>query len=87
MDATGPSPRGSPPVAWANHSVARPRRASQFVSRRNKIRSSHPLSSVKLAAGQTVTAGDEKNVEMTLDFTAVCGSQAQQMLDGRIDVD
>eukprot|EP00959_Pyramimonas_sp_CCMP1952_P450659 9435790-Pyramimonas_sp.AAC.1 len=24
---------------------------------------------------------------MTLDFTAVCGSQTQQMLDGRIDFD
>eukprot|EP00959_Pyramimonas_sp_CCMP1952_P318811 6670639-Pyramimonas_sp.AAC.1 len=75
MDVTGPSFRGRPPVAWANNSVARPRRASQSVSRRNKICSGHPLISVcahaKPAAGPTVPAGEE-NVDVTLDFTAVC---------------
>eukprot|EP00959_Pyramimonas_sp_CCMP1952_P054451 1138619-Pyramimonas_sp.AAC.1 len=55
MDATGPSPRGCPPVAWANDFVARPPCASQSVSRRNNMCSKRPLSSVKPAAGQTAT--------------------------------
>eukprot|EP00959_Pyramimonas_sp_CCMP1952_P445444 9326326-Pyramimonas_sp.AAC.1 len=85
MGVTGPSLRGRPPVDWANNFVARPRRASQFVSRRNKICSGHPLVSVcthaRPAAGPTVTAGEE-NLDMTLDFTAVCGSQTEQIIDG-----
>eukprot|EP00959_Pyramimonas_sp_CCMP1952_P402669 8437890-Pyramimonas_sp.AAC.1 len=60
MDVTGPSPRGRPPVAWANSFVARPRRASQSVSRRINLCSDHRLVSVckhtAPAAGPTATA-------------------------------
>eukprot|EP00959_Pyramimonas_sp_CCMP1952_P209930 4392410-Pyramimonas_sp.AAC.1 len=90
MDVTGPSLRGRPPVAWANNFVARPRRASQSVSGRNRMCSEHPLVSVcthaKPASGPTVTAGEE-NLHMTLDFTAVCGSQTEQIIGGKINLD
>eukprot|EP00959_Pyramimonas_sp_CCMP1952_P375517 7864769-Pyramimonas_sp.AAC.1 len=49
-DATGPSPRGRPPVAWADRFVARPARESKSASRRNRICSDHPLSVVKPVA-------------------------------------
>eukprot|EP00959_Pyramimonas_sp_CCMP1952_P349665 7326669-Pyramimonas_sp.AAC.1 len=83
MDATVPSPRGRPLVARADDFVARPPRTSQSVSRRNKICCKHPLSSVKPAAGQTATTGDEMNANMALDFTAVCGSPPSRCLTGR----
>eukprot|EP00959_Pyramimonas_sp_CCMP1952_P353047 7396384-Pyramimonas_sp.AAC.1 len=54
-DATGPSPRGRPPVAWADQLVARPARQSKSASRRNKICSKHPLCIVKPVAGQAET--------------------------------
>eukprot|EP00959_Pyramimonas_sp_CCMP1952_P236253 4937561-Pyramimonas_sp.AAC.1 len=90
MDVTGPNLRGRPPVAWANIFVARPPRASQSVSRRNRMCSEHTLVSVctraKPAAGPTVTAGEE-NLHMTLDFTAVCGTQTEQIIGGKIAFD
>eukprot|EP00959_Pyramimonas_sp_CCMP1952_P236254 4937562-Pyramimonas_sp.AAC.1 len=90
MDVAGPSHRGRPPVAWANSFVARPRRASQSASRRNNLCSEHPLVSVcthaKPASGPTVTAGGE-NLDITLDFTAVCGSKTEQIIDGKINLD
>eukprot|EP00959_Pyramimonas_sp_CCMP1952_P426611 8934963-Pyramimonas_sp.AAC.1 len=49
--------------------------------------SNHLLNSVKPVAGQTATTGYEGLANMTLHFTAVCGYQTQQMLDGRFDFD
>eukprot|EP00959_Pyramimonas_sp_CCMP1952_P412442 8643035-Pyramimonas_sp.AAC.1 len=82
MDITGPSLRGRPPVAWANNFVARRRRASQSVSRLLMSVCTH----ARPAAGPSVTAGGE-NVDITPDFTAVCGSQTEQIIDGRINLD
>eukprot|EP00959_Pyramimonas_sp_CCMP1952_P222299 4647548-Pyramimonas_sp.AAC.1 len=70
--------------------LARPRRASQSVSRRINLCSEHRLDSVRThaepAAGATVTAGEE-NLHLTFDFTAVCGSKTEQIIDGRINFD
>eukprot|EP00959_Pyramimonas_sp_CCMP1952_P161756 3382111-Pyramimonas_sp.AAC.1 len=38
-------------------------------------------------AGQAETTGGERPDPMPLDFTAVCGSQTQQMLEGTIAID
>eukprot|EP00959_Pyramimonas_sp_CCMP1952_P329445 6897068-Pyramimonas_sp.AAC.1 len=58
MGTTGHSPRGRPPVAWADDFVARPRRVARSVTRRVNLCYDHRLVSglVLSAAGPTETA-------------------------------
>eukprot|EP00959_Pyramimonas_sp_CCMP1952_P357064 7476543-Pyramimonas_sp.AAC.1 len=88
MGTTGHSPRGRPPVAWADSFVARPHRVARSVTRRVNLCSDHRLFSglVQPAAGQTETAG-EGNLQVTLDFAPVSGSKAEVIIEGAIDLD
>eukprot|EP00959_Pyramimonas_sp_CCMP1952_P017585 373287-Pyramimonas_sp.AAC.1 len=88
MDTTGYSPRGRPPVAWADSFVARPHRVARSVTGRVNLRSDHRLVSglVQPAAGQTETAGEE-NLQVTLDFAPVGGSKAELIIEGTVDLD
>eukprot|EP00959_Pyramimonas_sp_CCMP1952_P202477 4234112-Pyramimonas_sp.AAC.1 len=72
MDTAGHTPRGRPPVAWADSFVARPRRVARSVTGRVHLFSDHRLVSelVQSAAGQTETAGEE-NLQVTPDFIPV----------------
>eukprot|EP00959_Pyramimonas_sp_CCMP1952_P413609 8666562-Pyramimonas_sp.AAC.1 len=84
----GRSPRGRPPVAWADCFVARPHRVARSVTRRVNLCSDHRLVSglVQPAASQTETAGEE-DFQVTYDFTPVSGSKAELIIKGTVDLE